>query len=176
MNGDYRLCLPLEAAEKLVEECSAANPEALEMKEHRNCLVGLGHFMTAGIFIQRDPSLFAIGAMLTGEDLQDALDLLDDDSPGSTVSLSLQPYLVGTARRCGEKTLPVICFSAVEDPLAALEIQPSIVRKMPVLVYDSRAIVANLQTADGLSEEEAWEHFEFNIVGAWVGQGTPLFL
>lgn len=29
---------------------------------------------------------------------------------------------------------------------------------------------------DGISYEEAKEYFEFNILGAWVGEGTPVFI
>lgn len=42
-------------------------------------------------------------------------------------------------------------------------------------VYSAEKVVENLQT-DGLSHEDAWEYFEFNIAGAYVGQNTPLFL
>ena len=27
-----------------------------------------------------------------------------------------------------------------------------------------------------MSEEEAYEYFEFNQMGAWMGEGTPCFL
>ena len=29
---------------------------------------------------------------------------------------------------------------------------------------------------DGMTDEVAMEYFEFNVVGAWVGGGTPIFL
>ena len=29
---------------------------------------------------------------------------------------------------------------------------------------------------DGMTDEEAMEYFEFNVVGAWMGEGTPIFL
>ena len=28
---------------------------------------------------------------------------------------------------------------------------------------------------DGMTQEEAMEYFEFNVVGAWMGEGTPIF-
>jgi hypothetical protein len=31
-------------------------------------------------------------------------------------------------------------------------------------------------TRDGMDEEEAWEYYQFNIAGSWVGESTPLFL
>jgi hypothetical protein len=30
--------------------------------------------------------------------------------------------------------------------------------------------------ADGMTEEEAVEYFDFNQIGAWVGDRTPCFL
>ena len=43
------------------------------------------------------------------------------------------------------------------------------------LVYDRAKVIAKL-VAGGLTEEEAEEHFEFNIAGAWVGASTPGFV
>lgn len=45
----------------------------------------------------------------------------------------------------------------------------------PLAVYDVDKCL-DVLVAQGLSPEEAIEHFEFNVVGAWVGPGTPLFL
>ena len=44
----------------------------------------------------------------------------------------------------------------------------------PVLVYDRAKILEFLQTE--MTEEDAIEHYEFNIVGSWVGDGTPIFV
>jgi hypothetical protein len=47
----------------------------------------------------------------------------------------------------------------------------------PVLaVYDREKSIEVLMMRDGASYEEAVEFFEFNVVGAWVGDRTPLFL
>jgi hypothetical protein len=46
----------------------------------------------------------------------------------------------------------------------------------PVLaVYDREKCIAVLMK-DGISYEEADEYFEYNVVGSWVGERTPLFL
>jgi hypothetical protein len=42
-------------------------------------------------------------------------------------------------------------------------------------VYDYE-LCAQVLMEQGLSYEEAVEHLEFNVVGAWVGDGTPVFL
>lgn len=47
------------------------------------------------------------------------------------------------------------------------------------VVYDSNKcieILANAHDKDGLSWEEAEEFFSFNVVGAYMGEGTPLFM
>lgn len=43
-------------------------------------------------------------------------------------------------------------------------------------VYDTEKIIDTLIKRDGLSLEEAWEHFEFNTEGSYVGEKTPVFL
>jgi len=43
-------------------------------------------------------------------------------------------------------------------------------------VYDYELCVGVLVKRDGMSEEEAVEYMDFNVVGAYVGESTPLFL
>ena len=43
------------------------------------------------------------------------------------------------------------------------------------LVYD-RAKVLRALLRQGMTEEEALEWFEFNVVGGWVGEATPCFV
>jgi len=45
-----------------------------------------------------------------------------------------------------------------------------------VVVYDTGKIIDTLMQRDGMEEDEAWEHFDFNIQGAWVGDNTPMFV
>jgi len=44
----------------------------------------------------------------------------------------------------------------------------------PVALYDRGKIIKSLM-ADGLTWEEAEEHFSFNIIGGWHGEMTPVF-
>jgi len=44
----------------------------------------------------------------------------------------------------------------------------------PLFVIDRNKCIAILQE-EGMSEEEAVEYFEFNVIGAYVGEHTPLF-
>lgn len=43
-------------------------------------------------------------------------------------------------------------------------------------VYDEAKILQVLRERDGMSAEEAVEFFEFNVAGAYVGPGTPIYL
>ena len=46
--------------------------------------------------------------------------------------------------------------------------------RSPRLVYNVQKIIENLM-GDGMDEDEAEEFFEYNIIGAYVGEQTPLF-
>jgi hypothetical protein len=46
----------------------------------------------------------------------------------------------------------------------------------PVLAYNLRAILDAHVAQDGMSQEEAEAYFDTNTLGAWVGEGTPLFI
>tara|TARA_R100001082_G_scaffold99806_2_gene68680 strand:- start:202 stop:426 length:225 start_codon:yes stop_codon:yes gene_type:complete len=48
--------------------------------------------------------------------------------------------------------------------------------KSPVLVYDAEKVIDILCKRDGMSCEDAYEYFCFNIEGAWVGENTPIFV
>jgi hypothetical protein len=43
------------------------------------------------------------------------------------------------------------------------------------LIYSVSKCIAVLTERDGLTEEEAWEYFEFNVRGVWVGDKTPIW-
>jgi hypothetical protein len=42
--------------------------------------------------------------------------------------------------------------------------------------YDVSKIIKILMKEDKMTEEEAREYFDFNILGAWVGEHTPVYL
>jgi hypothetical protein len=44
-----------------------------------------------------------------------------------------------------------------------------------IICYNKTMVIAKM-TASGMSEEEAEEFFEFNQLGAWVGDTTPCFI
>jgi hypothetical protein len=46
----------------------------------------------------------------------------------------------------------------------------------PVVAYDTTKIVEILVLNHSMSVDEAYEYFEFNILGAYVGERTPTFI
>ena len=45
-----------------------------------------------------------------------------------------------------------------------------------MIVYDYDKIVKVLVTRDDMSYEEAEEYIDYNIVGAWIGDTTPIIV
>lgn len=45
----------------------------------------------------------------------------------------------------------------------------------PFLVYDQAKVLRKLEGM-GMTEEEAYEYYQFNQESAWMGDGTPGFL
>lgn len=46
----------------------------------------------------------------------------------------------------------------------------------PMIAVYSRERCIEILISQGSTAEEAEEHFEFNVVGAWVGERTPVFV
>jgi len=44
----------------------------------------------------------------------------------------------------------------------------------PVAAYDYDKVIATL--ASDMGEDQAHEFFDFNIIGAWMGEHTPVFV
>lgn len=75
--------------------------------------------------------------------------LLTDENPEALLADGFESALIGLARRCGQPTLAT---------------------------YDYDLGVRVLIQRDGMTYEEAVEWMEFNVVGAWVGPNTPIWL
>ena len=46
----------------------------------------------------------------------------------------------------------------------------------PLVTYDRDKCIDILVQRDGMTYDEAVEHFEINVTGAWVGDSTPIYL
>lgn len=60
-----------------------------------------------------------------------------------------------------EDALIGICYRFGQPPLAA---------------YSKSKIIDIYVNRDGMTYEEAVEFFEYNVLGAWVGDNTPVFI
>lgn len=45
----------------------------------------------------------------------------------------------------------------------------------PVICYDADKLLARFES-EGMTREEAIEHFAFNVREAYLGEGTPIFV
>jgi hypothetical protein len=73
--------------------------------------------------------------------------ILAEENPQALFADGLEEACIGIARRCGQPSLAV---------------------------YDYNKVV-ELFMADGMSYEEAVEWVEYNVVGAWMGDNTPVW-
>jgi hypothetical protein len=74
------------------------------------------------------------------------------DQIGDTVAMTADGFddaIIGIGSRCGQPDL---------------------------LVYDVDTALDILMDRDGMDYEQAQEYFSFNVEGAWVGEGTPIWL
>lgn len=46
----------------------------------------------------------------------------------------------------------------------------------PVVAYDYDKCIRILMSKHGMEYEDALEYMEYNIVGAWMGENTPIFI
>ena len=45
----------------------------------------------------------------------------------------------------------------------------------PLAMYSADKVIGALME-EGMDEEDAEEHFSYNVIGGWVGEGTPIFV
>lgn len=77
-----------------------------------------------------------------------SLEKLSEINPDALKADGLEKAFIGFVERCGQ---------------------------MPTACYDKPKVIEDL-VADGLTYEEAIEYFEYNILGAYVGEFTPFYL
>lgn len=45
----------------------------------------------------------------------------------------------------------------------------------PLILLDRNKCIKIFMERDGMTQEDAEEFFEFNVIGSWIGDGTPCF-
>lgn len=83
---------------------------------------------------------------MTAEEVQQYVESRNDEA---LLAGGFEEAFLGVAERCGQPTLAV---------------------------YDADICVEILVRRDHMSYDDAMEFFEFNVLGSWCGEGTPLFL
>jgi hypothetical protein len=46
----------------------------------------------------------------------------------------------------------------------------------PVVAYDTDKVINIFMERDGMTYEDAREYFDFNVIGLWAGELTPIFI
>ena len=60
----------------------------------------------------------------------------------------------------------------LDDALIGIASRPGL---GPVALYDWDRCLAVLVRDNGMNESQAEEYMSFNVEGAWMGEGTPIF-
>jgi hypothetical protein len=81
--------------------------------------------------------------------VSDRRDWITAVNPEALLADGFDEAIIGIAERCSQPTL---------------------------VVYDAARCVQLLVERDGMDRDEADEFFSFNVLGAWAGEHTPLFL
>ena len=86
-----------------------------------------------------------------------------------------QPWIQEISQKCrDESDADLLSIDDFADCVIGLVERFS---QKPILCYDRDKIIAKLATkSGGMTEDQAFEFFVFNIIGAWMGEGTPCFL
>ncbi len=45
-----------------------------------------------------------------------------------------------------------------------------------ILAYDEEKVIKKLMKEDKITKKDALEYYTYNIIGAWVGKQTPIFI
>lgn len=77
------------------------------------------------------------------------LDLIQESNPQALKADGFDEAIIGVASRCGSNDL---------------------------IAYDSSKCLTILMERDGMDYEEALEFFEYNVIGAYMGENTPIFI
>lgn len=74
-------------------------------------------------------------------------EIVAESNPDALFADGFDEAIIGVARRCGQPC--VACYS---------------IKKCIEILSKEMSI------------EDAFEHFEFNVIGAWLGEHTPVFI
>ncbi|XIH24776.1 hypothetical protein C1N73_25920 (plasmid) [Priestia aryabhattai] len=84
----------------------------------------------------------------------------------------MEVVAVGISREDVAEIIPEALFADGFDEALIGYVQRA---GMMVALYDARKCIDVLIIDDDMSEEDALEYFHYNVLGAWVGEYTPVF-
>lgn len=67
----------------------------------------------------------------------------------------------------------IIFYDGIDDAIIGLTER---IGMEPIVAYDVDKVIEILVETDGMTHEEAIEHYEYNIIGGYVGELTPVFI
>lgn len=74
------------------------------------------------------------------------------------------------------------CMSEInEEALYPTDLKEAIIGMVersgmkPLILLDRKKCISIYMERDKMNEEDAEEYFDFNVIGSWVGEGTPCF-
>jgi hypothetical protein len=78
---------------------------------------------------------------------------------------------------CEENEVELVTADGYDDAIIGVTVPNGFTDgdMVPRVVYNRDKVIEILM-ADGMDDEEAEEFFAFNIIGAFVGEKTPLFI
>lgn len=80
--------------------------------------------------------------------IEDCLEKIAEVNEEALYPSDLKEAVIGMVERCGQK---------------------------PLVLMSTQKCLKIFMERDGMSEDEALEYFDFNVIGSWLGEGTPCF-
>lgn len=73
-----------------------------------------------------------------------------------------------------ENDLTLIFCDGLDHAILGVATSPG--SEAPMVVYSTTLIIQGYMIRDGMSEEDAWDYFGYNVQNAYFGEGTPAYL
>ncbi len=97
-------------------------------------------------------------------------DTIESMNPEALILDGFDDAIIGMAERIN--LLPVVAY----DINKIIEILTGQMDVSDLTEDEVEELLENGQSIEDKKEEMAWEYFDFNIMGAWMGEGTPVYL
>ena len=72
-----------------------------------------------------------------------------------------------------ERNEEALCMDGFDDCIIGVCYR---INQPPITAYSLKKVIEKMVTEEGMSYEEAYEFYEYNQLGSWLGENTPCFL